>query len=184
LRWSGLRRARAAAGFAREAAAVLGQKADQAVHALKVRAVVEIASVAPALHETGLYQALEVKGQSGRRKTEATGELGGGVPLGTSFHQQSEDRETSLRRKSAQGRNGFLTFHRFNYMELIRELQWTLLIRKVGELAKFASEVSCEFGQILAEDLPDTLLRPVGRFMLPASLKPAEHSEEVGRRQC
>jgi hypothetical protein len=93
----------------------------------KVRAVVEVTSLAPTLHQMSLDQAFEVERQGGRWKIEATGELGGGIPLGTSFHQQPEDREAGLRRKGAQGGDGFVIFHSSNYMELVSGLQRTPL---------------------------------------------------------
>jgi hypothetical protein len=46
----------------RKAATVLSEETDQGVHAIDIRAVEEISSLAAADYQTRLHQSLEVKG--------------------------------------------------------------------------------------------------------------------------
>jgi hypothetical protein len=78
-----------AAALSSKAATVFGKKLDQSVHALEIRAVVEIATVPSADHKSGLNQALQVKRKRRRRQIQALRQFGGGVPLGTALNEEA-----------------------------------------------------------------------------------------------
>ena len=85
-----------------ERTAILGQKIDDGLHALELRAVVQIAAFATAGDEAHIDQLPQVERESWRGNTETPGELRGGIAGWPTLHEQSEYRKARLRGESAQ----------------------------------------------------------------------------------
>jgi hypothetical protein len=89
-----------------KAAAVLCQKPDESVHALKVRAVVKVASLTAAHHKIGARELLQVKGKRRRWNLKPFREIRWDESLRATLDQESKDGEAGLRCERAQSVDG------------------------------------------------------------------------------
>ena len=98
--------------------AILGQKIDDGLHALKLRAVVQISAFATAGDEAHIDQLPQVERESWRGNAETPGELCGGIAGWPTLHEQPEYRKACLRGESAQRGDCLFCFHACNDIKL------------------------------------------------------------------
>lgn len=84
------------------------------MHVREIGAVEEVPTFATAHDELRIRELLEMKGQRWCRNIEPLDELGRRIALRASLHEQSKDRESSLRGERPERVNRFLRFHNSN----------------------------------------------------------------------
>jgi hypothetical protein len=106
-------------------ATIFGQVSEQSIHRFEACRVDHRATVAADRDETGLSQAIEMKGQRVGCDIERLGDLSCGHAFSTRLNQQAECIKTVLLRERGQSRHSILLFHISIHIEMLRVGQVT-----------------------------------------------------------
>jgi hypothetical protein len=101
-------------------AAILGQEADQPIHAAEVGRVDELAANAALREQASAVQMLNMEGQRRGRQAEALGDDAGREPIRSLLHQYAIDRQSRFVREGAQSLHSLATVH---YHHLSRNIE-------------------------------------------------------------
>src|SRR5271154_676720 len=105
------------------AAAVVGQEADERVHAFEIGGVDDEASVLAAFREAGSRKPGEVERERRRREFQLFADASGSHASGSRLDQQPEDREARGLGQRAEGLHCLHRFHISRIMEIMGDVK-------------------------------------------------------------